>query len=200
MAPLATAISGDVTRWLLCWSQGDEAALDQLFPLVYDELRRLAAARLRRERKDHTLEPLSLVHEAYLRLVDQQRTEWANREQFFAVSARIMRRVLIDHARRHVSSKRGGAAQRLAIENMDQLPAHRSSDWLDLDDALHRLADWDPEQSRIVEMHFFGGLTHEEISSALGLSVPTVIRRWRLARARLYRYLSGNHAEPRTEE
>jgi RNA polymerase sigma factor (TIGR02999 family) len=176
---------GDITRWLREWSQGDEAALDRLMPAVYGELRRLAAGRLRRERGDHTLETAALVHEAYLRLVEQAHVKWANRAHFLAVAARMMRRVLVDHARRRRYLKRGGAVRRLEIADLDEVPA-RGRDWLALDDALNRLAALDQVQSRIVEMHFFGGLTHEEIAAVLGVSVPTVVRRWRAARAWLY--------------
>jgi RNA polymerase sigma-70 factor, ECF subfamily len=180
--------SADVTRWLQRWSQGDTHAFDTLLPLVYEELRRLASSRLSHERQDHTLGTSGLVHEAYLRLVDQRQVDWKCRAHFFAVSAQVMRRVLVDHARRRRRLKRGGEARRLDLD-VDLLPDAWNMDWLVLDQALHRLSAFDAEQGRIVEMHFFGGLTLEEVASVLGISVPTVVRRWRMARAWLYRYL-----------
>jgi RNA polymerase sigma factor (TIGR02999 family) len=187
---------GDVTTWLLSWSRGDEDALGHLMPVVYDELRRRAASCLRRERADHTLDAAALVHEAYLRLIDQRRARWKNRAHFFAIAARVMRRVLVDHARRRGYRKRGGEARLLTVEDLDQLPAGPSTDWLALDDALERLAAEDPEQGRIVELHVFGGLTHAEIAAVVGVSVPTVVRRWRMARAWLYRHLHGDPPGP----
>jgi RNA polymerase sigma factor (TIGR02999 family) len=182
--------SGDVTQWLVRWSEGEEDALARLMPLVYNELRRLAAVRLGRERGDHTLETSALVHEAYLRLVDQKRVQWQDRAHFFSIAARIMRRVLVDHARRRGYAKRGGGAPHAGLDALDNVAASSPSDWLALDEALTRLAALDLEQSRIVELHFFGGLTYEEIAAVMGLSVPTLVRRWRLARAWLYRELS----------
>jgi RNA polymerase sigma factor (TIGR02999 family) len=178
----------DVTQWLQRWSHGEPHALETLIPLVYEELRRLASSRLRRERADHTLGTSGLVHEAYLRLVDQRQVDWKSRAHFFAVSARVMRRVLVDYARRRRRIKRGGEAHRLDLD-VALLPGDWNMDWLVLDQALHRLSSVDAEQGRIVEMHFFGGLTLEEVASVLGISVPTVVRRWRMARAWLYRYM-----------
>jgi RNA polymerase sigma factor (TIGR02999 family) len=180
--------SADVTRWLQRWSQGETQAFEALMPLVYEELRRLASSRLRRERRDHTLGTSGLVHEAYLRLVDQRQVDWKGRAHFFAVSAQVMRRVLVDYARRRRRVKRGGLARRLDLD-VALLPSSWNMDWLVLDQALLRLSSVDAEQGRIVEMHFFGGLTLEEVASVLGVSVPTVVRRWRMARAWLYRYL-----------
>jgi RNA polymerase sigma-70 factor (ECF subfamily) len=181
--------TGEVTEWLLRWSDGDRDALQRLMPLVYRELRRQASFQLRRERGDHTLETAALVHEAFLRLVDQQRCRWQSRAQFFAIAARMMRRILVDHARRRSYLKRGSPALRLVVDDMDQIPARSPHDWLALDEALARLAAQEPTQSQVVEMHFFGGLTHEEIAAVIGVSVPTVVRKWRLARAWLYRDL-----------
>jgi RNA polymerase sigma factor (TIGR02999 family) len=192
IAKSRTSTSEDVTEWLLSWSRGDQSALVQLMPSVYAELCRLAKSYLRREREGHTLETASLVHEAYLRLVDQRRVQWENRSHFYAVASQLMRRILMDHARRHHSAKRGGDSRRLAIDDLDQLPGASPRRWLELDEALQRLSLLDSTQGQIIEMHFFGGLTHEEIASVLGISVPTVNRRWRMARAWLYRHLTSD--------
>jgi RNA polymerase sigma factor (TIGR02999 family) len=179
-----------VTGWLLRWSRGDPEALGRLMPAAYDELRRRAGGCLRRERADHTLDARALVHEAYLRLRGQGRVRWRNRAQFFAVAARFMRRILVDHARRRGYLKRGGGARRLEAADLDRIPARPPEGGPALDDALRRLAFHHPEQRRIVELHFFAGLSHGEIAALLGVSVPTVVRRWRMARAWLYRCLS----------
>ncbi len=181
--------SGRVTDLLAGWSRGDKAALDQLMPLVYDELHRLARRYLSRERPDHTLAATALVHEAYLRLVDQRSSGWQNRAQFFGISAQLMRRILVDYARRRHAVKRADGTRAISIvEAADQAPAD-PVDVLQLDRALERLAALDAQQGRIVELRFFGGLTVEEAAEALGVSPTTVKRDWRSARAWLYREL-----------
>lgn len=159
-------------------------------PFVYDELWRLARAYLARERGGHTLQPTALVNEAYLRLVDQHSVEWQNRAHFYGIASSMMRRVLIDHARAHATGKRGGAAVRLSLDDV-QLPlAQRASDFIALDEALERLAQFDERKCRVVEMRFFGGLSDEEIAEVLGVATRTVLRDWKKARLWLYRELS----------
>ncbi len=176
------------TRLLLNWNQGDRDAADRLMPLVYDELRSLARRYLARERSDHTLQATGLVHEAYLRLVDQTVTDWQNRAHFFAIAAQVMRHILVDHARRHRAEKRGGGEAKLEYDDAEMSPdRHRDVDLLALDDALQDLAKLDARQSRVVELRFFGGLTTEEIGEALEISPRTVKREWRMARAWLRR-------------
>jgi RNA polymerase sigma factor (TIGR02999 family) len=182
----------EVTGLLLAWSEGDRDALDTLLPRVYGELRRLAASHLRRERAGHTLETRALVHEAFLRLVDQERVAWRSRGHFFGIAAQMMRRVLVDHARRHLYAKRGGGAPRFSLEEGLTLAPERAPELVALDEALGELERIAPRNARIVELRFFGGLTAEEIAEALGLSAPTVTRGWRMARAWLYRRLSGD--------
>lgn len=183
--------SGPITQLLLEWGAGDRAALDELLPLVYEELRRLARAYLRRERADHTLQPTALVNEAYLRLVDQQSVRWQSRAQFFGIAVNLMRQILVDHARQRAAEKRGGPAQqRLSLTQAERVVNRTEVDVLALDEALQRLARFDPQQSRIVELKFFGGLTIEETIEVLGVSHATVEREWKLARAWLRRELS----------
>jgi len=181
-----------VTELLIAWSGGDEKALQRLLPLVYQELRRQAARYFRQERRDHTLQATALVHEAFVKLVDQRRVQWRNRSHFFAVSATLMRRILVDHARRRRYLKRGGAAGSLRLDDVAIVASREQPDLVALDDALKELAELDAEQSRIVELRFFGGLSHQEIADALGLSVPTIERRWRLARAWLFERLAAS--------
>jgi RNA polymerase sigma-70 factor, ECF subfamily len=158
-----------------------------LLPLVYGELRRLAAGYLRRERAGHTLQPTALVHEAYLRMIDQTQVHWQNRAHFFGVAAQMMRRILVDHARAHEAEKRGGEFQKLSLdENLDASGGERDVNLVALDDALNRLAEMDPQKSKIVELRFFGGLSIEETAEVLGIGTATVIRQWRMARAWLY--------------
>jgi len=185
----------NVTQLLADWSNGDRVALDQLMPLIYDELRRLARYHLRRERPDHTLEATALVHEAYLRLVDQKQVRWQNRAHFLGIAAELMRRLLIDHARRHHTEKRGGGEPKLSLDEAAGLPEPRDVNLVALDEALTSLAALDPQQSRIVELRFFGGLTVEETAEVLGVSVDTVAYQWRLAKAWFLRELSkgGRH-------
>ena len=181
--------AGEVTRLLLAWTGGDEDALPQLLPLVYEELRLLAVAYLSRERSDHTLQATDLVHETYLRLVDQRQVRCQTRHHFFAVAAQAMRRVLIDYARRHLAKKRDAGTKKLPLD--DALAAvQRAHELIRLDDALDSLAAFDPQQAKIVELRFFGGLTSAEIGKVLGISVPTVTRNWRMARAWLQRSLT----------
>jgi RNA polymerase sigma-70 factor, ECF subfamily len=179
-----------ITQLLIDWSKGDQAALERLMPLVYSELRRLAGNYLRRERGEHTLQPTALVNEAYLKLVDQRNAKWQNRAHFFGISAQLMRRILVDHARRHEAVKRGGTGQqRISITSAERLAKQPEVDLLALNEALDELAKMDPQQSRIVELKFFGGLSIEEIAEVLGIGHATVERDWKMARAWLRRQL-----------
>jgi len=179
-----------VTQLLIDWSKGDQAALDQLMPLVYSELRRLASNYLRRERQGHTLQPTALVNEAYLKLVDQRSAKWQNRAQFFGISAQLMRRILVDHARQHRAAKRGGSEQRrLSITSAEKFAKQSEIDLLALNEALDELTKMDPQQARIVELKFFGGLSIEETAEVLGIGHATVERDWKMARAWLRRQL-----------
>ena len=179
-----------VTRLLVNWSNGDQSALEQLTPLVYSELRRLAGRYLRKERPDHTLQSTALVHEAFLRMIDQRSVKWQNRAHFFGVAAQMIRRILVDHARSRYASKRGAGAPRLSLDEAIALPERRDLDLVALDDALNSLAKIDPQQSRIVELRFFTGLTVEETAEVLGISPATVKRDWVTAKAWLYRDIS----------
>jgi RNA polymerase sigma factor (TIGR02999 family) len=173
-----------VTQLLKDWGSGDQSALDKLMPLVHSELRRLANNYLRRERGNHTLQPTALVNEAYLRLVDQKHAKWQNRAQFFGVAAQLMRRILVDHARLHQAQKRGGSGQqRLSLTNVDRAASQPDIDLLALHEALNELAEVDPQQARIVELKFFGGLSIEETAEVLGIGHATVERDWKMARA-----------------
>jgi RNA polymerase sigma factor (TIGR02999 family) len=156
-------------------------------PLVYNELHRLAARYLRRERQGHTLQATALINEVYLRIIDQRQVNWQNRAQFFGVAAQMMRRILVDHARAHLYAKRGGGAQKLSFDDALAVPAERDLDLLALDDALASLSEMDPQQARIVELRFFGGLTIEETAEVLDISPATVKRDWNWAKAWLYR-------------
>ncbi len=184
----------EITQLLAEWSEGNQAALDKLYPLVYNELRRLAHGYLRRERKGHTLQTTALINEAYLRLVDQKQVHWANRSHFFAISAQIMRRILIDHARRYDYAKRGGGAQRISLDEAAVVAKERARELLMLDEALNGLAKIDPRRGRVVELRYFGGLNNEEIAGVLKISENTVTRDWNMARAWLYQELSGSVA------
>jgi RNA polymerase sigma factor (TIGR02999 family) len=179
-----------VTELLQAWSAGDVGARDRLMPLVYDELRRRAAAYLRRERPGHTLQPTALVHEAYLRLVDQRRVAWRNRAQFFGVAAAMMRRILVDHARANRSAKRSGMLSQVPLDPAIAVTQPVDVDVLDLDAALERLAAFDARKSRIAELRFFGGLSLKEVGDVLNLSLATVERDWQVARAWLFDALS----------
>jgi RNA polymerase sigma factor (TIGR02999 family) len=179
-----------VTELLQRWGQGDSTALEKLLPLVYNELRRIADRQLRRERPNHTLQPTALVHEVYLKLVDQNRIEWQNRAQFYAVAAQLIRRILVDHVRNRRTAKRGAGAVTLTLEDAVFEPAGKDIDLIKLDDALFSLSRKDEQQSRVVEMRFFGGLSIEETAEALGVSASTVKRDWLAAKAWLYRDMS----------
>jgi RNA polymerase sigma factor (TIGR02999 family) len=184
---MATPSQPDVTQLLLDWSKGDQASLDKLLPVVYQELRRLAQHYLRQERPDHTLQATALVHEAYLKLIDTRNVEWQNRAHFFAVAAQVMRHILVDMARERRAQKRGGGLK-LPLEEAMGLPGEGGDvNLLALDEALGRLAEIDPQQSRVIELRYFGGLSVEETAKALGVSPRTVKREWRVARAWLHR-------------
>jgi RNA polymerase sigma-70 factor (ECF subfamily) len=179
----------DVTSLLLAMREGDASAANELIPLVYNELRRLAGHYMRGERPGHTLQATALVHEAYLRLIDQTRVEFQNRSHFFAMAAQQMRRILVDHARARQAGKRGGKGERLPFNDVVVGPEAEQVDIVALDDALQTLAKVDPQQSRIVELRYFGGLSIEEAAAALGISPATVKRDWNMAKAWLYQEL-----------
>jgi RNA polymerase sigma factor (TIGR02999 family) len=184
-----------ITDWLLRWSQSDKQGLDQMLPVVYQELHRLATRYLEREATGHTLQPTALVHEAYLRLVDQRRVDWRNRAQFLGVAANMMRRILVNHARDRTALKRGGGAQQVSLSLVGSLPGGPEVELIALEDALERLAQLDQRKSRVVELKFFGGLTIEEIAEVLEISPATVEREWAFARAWLYEAIEGQ-AQP----
>ncbi len=181
-----------VTNLLLRWGQGDRGALDELTPLVYNELRKLAGRYLRRERADHTLESTALVHEAYMRLIDQRSVEWHNRSQFYGLAAQLIRRILVDHARARMANKRGGDVFKLSLDEALAASEERDLDLVALDDALKALSENDPQQSRIVELRYFAGLTVEETAKVVGTSPATVKRDWVVAKAFLKREMLRN--------
>ena len=181
----------EVTQLLLAWSEGDKAAMDRLIPLVYGELRRLAKQHMRRERAGHTLQTTALIHEAYLRLIDASQARLENRRHFFAAASRLMRQVLTDLARERGAIKRGGAVERVSLDEALMVSEQRDEGLLELDEALLALAEFDERKSHVVEMRFFGGLSVEETAEALDVSVETVHRDWRLARSWLLRRLRG---------
>ena len=180
----------NVTQLLVAWNQGDQAALDQLLPVVYDELRSLARSYLRRERSDHTLQATALVHEAYLRLIDQHSVTWQNCAHFFGIAAQMMRRILVNHARAKKTEKRGGLEHKLSLDEVVSFAEQREVDLVALDDALKTLESFDPQQSRIVELRFFTGLSIEETVEVLGISPATVKRDWSTAKVWLRREIS----------
>jgi RNA polymerase sigma factor (TIGR02999 family) len=188
-------VSAEITQLLKELSAGehDETPV-RLLPLVYDELRRLAAQYLSRERSDHTLQPTALVHEAFLRLVDQTQATWQDRAHFFRTAARAMRRILVDHARAHSADKRGGLARRLSLEEAAIEPAERATDLLALDEALQSLAKMDERKARVVELRFFGGLSVDETAEVLDVHRATVLRDWEVAKLWLYREISQKEA------
>ena len=186
-----SALPKEITQLLLSWSKGDQAAFDQLIPLVYPELRKLARRYMGRETPEHTLQTSALINEAYLRLVDQQAVEWQDRAHFFAVSARVMRHILIDHARSHRYTKRGGGAQHLQLDDAEAVGYERAVELVALDDALTRLAKLDERKSKIVELRFFGGLSVEETAEVIKVAPVTVMREWRIAKAWLHKEISG---------
>jgi RNA polymerase sigma-70 factor, ECF subfamily len=186
--PMADA--RNITQLLAAWSGGDRAALDALIPIVYEELRRQASRYLRRERPGHTLQTTALINEAYLRLVDQKSMRWQNRAQFFGIAAQLMRRILVDHARAKQRAKRGGSDVRVSLTDATSITKDPDLDLVELDEALTRLAEIDPQQSKIVELRFFSGLNVEETAAALNISATTVKRDWSIAKAWLHREIT----------
>jgi RNA polymerase sigma-70 factor, ECF subfamily len=186
---MSESTAHEVTEILRDWCGGDRDAAERLFPLVYDELKRQARFFLSRERKDHTLQPTALVHEAYLRLIDQTVLKAENRTHFFGIASRLMRQILVDHARRKNAEKRGGAAQRLSLNDIDVAPEEAAGDILVLHEALDRLESLDQRKAKVVEMRFFGGMNEDEIAEVLGISEKTVRRDWQFAKLWLYREL-----------
>ena len=183
-------MTGNITQLLLKWSDGDQTALDQLMPLVYDELRQLARSYLRRRGNQHSMEPTALVNEAYLRLVNQHQVNWQCRAQFFGLAAKLMRNLLVDYVRERRAAKRGGGQNNLSLNHADQTTRQSEIDLIALDEALNRLSALSERQSRIVELRYFSGLTIPETAEALGVSSATVEREWSAARAWLYSELS----------
>ena len=187
---MVTAKQSNVTQILRDWNEGDADAPAQLMPLVYEELRRRAADCLRRERRDHTLQPTALVHEAYVKLVEQNRAQWKDRAHFCSVAAQLMRRILVKYAEAHNADKRGGQLQKIYLDETRELAQERAPDLLSLDDALKSLAVSHPRESEIVELKFFGGLNAKEIGELLNVSTKTVLRDWQFAKAWLSRQLA----------
>jgi len=186
----------DVTRLLLAWNGGEESAAAPLMDAVYAELHRLAGAHVRRERREHSLPATALVHEAYLKLVDQRRVRWQNRTHFFAIASQVMRRLLVDHARSRAAAKRG-AALTVSLDDVDVASPVRAPDVIALDAALEKLAKLDQRQARLVELRFFGGLTVDEAATVMEIAAITASRDWALARTWLFRELGGGHDGPR---
>jgi RNA polymerase sigma factor (TIGR02999 family) len=184
--------TNQVTQILHDWSGGDREAPERLMPLVYDEMRRIARSFISRERQGHTLQPTALVNEAYLRLVDQNSVTWQSRAHFYSVAASMMRRVLIDHARAYATEKRGGGAVRLSIEDVQIPVEERAANFVAMDEALEKLAQFNERGRRIVEMRFYAGMSDTEIAEVLGVSTRTVLRDWKAARVWLFRELSEN--------
>lgn len=179
----------EITQLLVEWSSGSQAALDKLYPMVYAELRQMAHRFMRRERKGHTLQTTALINEAYLRLVDQKNVRWANRSHFFGISAQIMRRILVDHARRYARQQHG-AAQQVSLDQAALVTKERARELLLLNEALNTLAKHDPRRSQVVELRYFGGLSNDEIAELLKISANTVTRDWNMARAWIYQQLT----------
>jgi RNA polymerase sigma factor (TIGR02999 family) len=195
-APSAAEITGILSRW----SQGDEHALDSLTPLVYRDLRRIAGRLLRGERPGHTLQPTALVNEAYLKLAGHAKVQWQNRTHFFAVAARAMRQILVDHARGHLAAKRGAGVTVVPLEEGLAIEPERLADFLALDQALHRLSAIDPRKTKIVELRFFAGLNNDEIAGLLQISPNTVVRNWNVAKAWLRREMGGKNLQGEGKE
>ena len=185
----------EITQLLINWANGDQSALDTLMPMVYAELHRLAHHYMKRERPGHSIQTTALVNETYLKLIDQRKTRWQNRAQFFAISAQLMRRILVDHARSYSYVKRGGGARKVSLGDVADLSQISTTDVVMLDESLALLAEIDPRQSRIVELRFFGGLTIEETAEVLGLSPATIKSEWRTARAWLYRHMRKDQSD-----
>lgn len=181
---------GDISRLLHAWSEGDKSALKKLTPIVYNELHRLASRYMKRERPGHSFQTTALVHEAYVRLVDYRRMQWQDRAHFFAVSAELMRRILVEHARRH-NLKRGGGVRHVSLDEAAAVGGRRSADLVALDDAMNSLARFDARKVQVVEMRFFGGLSVDETAEVLKVSPVTVMRDWSVAKAWLYREMTG---------
>lgn len=192
---MPTPPPSEITQLLHQWSNGDRAALDQLMPVVYQELRKLANSYLRSERPDHTLQPTALINEAYLRLIGQNFPEWQSRRHFYGIAAQLMRQVLVDHARSHAAAKRGQDAPKLSLEDATEFSRKQAGELVALDDALTSLARLDQRKARVVELRYFGGLTVEEIAPVLDISTATVTREMRLAQAWLLREMD-NDSEP----
>jgi RNA polymerase sigma factor (TIGR02999 family) len=189
---MTTLSQPNVTELLHEWQQGDKEALARLTPLVYDELRRIAHAYVRRERQGHTLETNALINEAYLRVINQRKADWQSRAHFFAVMAEVMRHILIDYARKRHFAKRGGAAQQVSLSEASAMTEVRAAELVALDEALGKLAELDLRKSRVVELRYFGGLSLEETADVLGVSLMTVRRDWRAAKAWLYKAVMGD--------
>ena len=181
----------EITRLLLAWRGGEKSALDRLMPVVYEELKRLASAYMRRQRPGHSMQTVDLVNEAYMRLVDSSRVNWQDRNHFYAISSQIMRRLLVDSARKRNSQKRGGGRAQITLDDNLEAAVGPGIDLVALDEALKSLAELNPRHSRIIELRYFGGLTEEETAEVLGVSSRTVRRDWTVARAWLYRELTG---------
>jgi RNA polymerase sigma factor (TIGR02999 family) len=190
-----TALTEEITQLLTNWSHGEKEALERLVPLVYPELRRMAKRQMARENPNHTLQTSALINEAYLKLVDSQNIDWQNRGHFFAVSAQVMRHILIDHARQHLYDKRGGGAQHVPLEEAEIIKDERAADLMALDEALSILAKLDSRRSQIIELKFFGGLNAEEIAEVMNISPATVQREWRAAKAWLHHTMSSQLAD-----
>jgi|SRR6266852_4512715 len=194
---MASPSPGQITELLLCWSQGDDRALDKLTPLVYQDLRRLASYFLRGERPGHTLQSTALVHEAYLKLAKQKKLQWQNRNHFYAVAARVMRQILVDYARRHRRLKRGGGASLLPLNEGLVFAPEQSAELLALDQALECLAEIDPRKTRVVELRFFGGLDNQQTAEILNISANTVMRDWNMAKTWLRREMNAGETHDR---
>lgn len=189
---MSAQATSEITQMLIELTDGNQDVVNRILPHIYDELRRLAGSYLRRERSDHTLQPTALVHEAYMKLIDQRQVKWQNRAHFFGIAAQVMRRILMDHARKHIAEKRGGDADKLPLEEEILIVSHeRSAELVALDDALQALAKMDEQKARIVELRYFGGLSIEETAEVMGVSVPTINRQWRTAKAWLYSQITG---------
>ena len=186
--------NGDsITEMLIELTDGNKEVVNHILPHIYDELRRLASSYLRKERSNHTLQPTALVHEAYMKLIDQNRVKWQNRAHFFGIAAQVMRRILMDHARKHQAEKRGGEFEKLPIEEEILIVSHdKSAELIALDDALEELAKLDPDKAKIVELRYFGGLSIEETAEVMGVSVPTINRHWKMAKAWLFSQISSD--------
>jgi len=188
--PIPSLPPQEVTQLLVDWGNGNQAALDRLMPVVYTELRQLAHRYMRRERPGHTMQTTALIHEAYLRLVDQNQVRWQHQAHFFGIAARLMRQILIEHARSRTRAKRGGGVGTISLDEAAIVSQARATELLALDDALERLATMDPRKSQVVELRFFGGLSVEEAAQVLNIAPNTVLRDWRMAKAWLRREIS----------